>query len=221
MVRTLPQFRPFDDLDAKRIAGNTLVVILHALVFALLMMPGRWQPPAERTQTIVVEPAPVEKREIPKTEPPPEPVRLVQPRPEPRPQPDPPQIVRDDTPPVETQAVFETGEILAQDVGPVGPPVTAFDAGPQLATLTYAHNPAPRYPRRMIQAGAEGEVVLRVLVDATGKPLDVTIERSSGHRELDKAAREQVLSKWRFNPAEQGGVPVPAYALVPIAFTLP
>ena len=64
-------------------------------------------------------------------------------------------------------------------------------------------------------------MLLRVLVDASGRPVEVTVERSSGHRDLDRAAREKVLADWRFHPAQRDGVPVSAYALVPIDFALP
>ena len=72
-----------------------------------------------------------------------------------------------------------------------------------------------------LRAGDEGTVLLRVLVDETGRPREVSIETSSGHRLLDQAAREQVLAKWRFHPATRQGRAVAAYALVPIDFKLP
>jgi protein TonB len=58
-------------------------------------------------------------------------------------------------------------------------------------------------------------------VDEQGWPKEVAIETSSGHRDLDRAAREQVLAKWRFHPATRQGRAIPAYALVPIGFSLP
>ena len=68
--------------------------------------------------------------------------------------------------------------------------------------------------------GIEGTVMLRILVGTDGTPLQVDIERSSGSRGLDRAAREHVLKKWRFQPAMQDGVPVQAWGRVPIVFTL-
>ena len=218
MVRTLPHPAPLSGIDPKRIAGNAFVVALHVVVFAVLMMPARMDPPApavEEDDTFIV---PIEHKPIPPPPPPPRPVEIVRDRPV---QQDPPQVIREELPPIDIAPVFETGEIAAEVVSDVGPPVETFDPGPQLATLTYAHNPAPRYPPRSIRAGDEGQVLLRVLVDANGHPIDVTVERSSGHRELDRVAREQVLTKWKFHPAQRAGVPVPAYALVPIDFILP
>jgi protein TonB len=48
----------------------------------------------------------------------------------------------------------------------------------------------------------------------------VQVERSSGHRVLDAAAKEQVLAKWRFKPAMQDGRAVQAIGLVPVEFNL-
>lgn len=92
---------------------------------------------------------------------------------------------------------------------------------PTLAILAYDVHPAPRYPRQSLRDGHAGTVTLRVRVDEYGQPQEVVIERSSGHRELDRAAREQVLARWRFHPAQHQGRAVAAYALVPIVFSLP
>jgi protein TonB len=66
----------------------------------------------------------------------------------------------------------------------------------------------------------QGTVTLRVLVDETGKPLDVVIESSSGHELLDRAARDQVLARWRFQPAQANGHTVQAWARIPVTFDL-
>lgn len=219
MTHVLPAVPAFADVDPKRIAANAAVVALHVLVFSALMLPSRWEPPAppapRTTTTIEIEPVPPPP--IPPTPPPPVQARV---RPVPAPV-DPPRIVVPDTPPVDVAPVFETGEIAAEPVVDTGPPPASFGTGPQLATLAYLANPPPRYPRPSIRAGDEGRVLLRVLVDASGRPVEVTIERSSGHRELDRAARDKVLADWRFRPAQRDGVPVPAYALVPVDFALP
>ncbi|MBA2238954.1 MAG: energy transducer TonB, partial [Lysobacter sp.] len=63
-------------------------------------------------------------------------------------------------------------------------------------------------------------VLLQVLVDTDGKPLQVEVARSSGHRSLDRAARRHVLARWMFRPAIQDGRPVQAIGLVPVEFAL-
>lgn len=83
----------------------------------------------------------------------------------------------------------------------------------------YLDNPKPPYPSVSRRMGEEGEVRLRVLVDATGHPQQVEIERSSGYPRLDQAALDTVR-RWRFVPARQGDQGVTATVIVPIQFTL-
>jgi protein TonB len=104
------------------------------------------------------------------------------------------------------------------EVAPVTPPAAL--AGPVEAALAYVAAPAPVYPRAAIAGRLQGTVTLRVLVDESGKPVDVVIESSSGHPMLDKAAREQVLAKWRFQAAQRDGRTVRAWARIPISFDL-
>ena len=207
----------FDRIDAKRIAGNSLTLLVHGLALAILMLPSTWEPPlpAPRTETVLVQYVP--PREIPVTVPPPH-VRTVQPRREPTPVAT-PQVTP--TPVVDTSPVMNEGTVFAEPVDE-GLPVDTFDAGPpSLETLAYDVHPAPRYPRQALRAGLEGTVTLRVLVDEQGWPKSAEIERSSGHRELDRTAREHVLARWRFHPAQRQGRAITAYALVPINFRLP
>lgn len=103
------------------------------------------------------------------------------------------------------------------DIGPTQP----TDPGPLPSTrLEYASAPAPVYPREAMLDGIEGTVLLKVLVDVDGKPLSVEIERSSGNRRLDDAARRQVLRKWMFRPAMRDGQAIQVFGLVPVHFSL-
>jgi periplasmic protein TonB len=81
--------------------------------------------------------------------------------------------------------------------------------------------PRPPYPSIALRQRAEGTVVLLVLVDVDGRPLRVEIEEESGHRVLDRSAREHVLQRWRFEPARRDGRPVQAWARIPIDFVIP
>ena len=54
----------------------------------------------------------------------------------------------------------------------------------------------------------------------TGAPLEVVVQKGSGNRSLDRAAREHVLAKWRFKPAMRNGQAVQAYGLVPVVFSM-
>ena len=86
----------------------------------------------------------------------------------------------------------------------------------QSATL---RNPAPSYPPLSRRFGEQGSVMLRVLVSATGEPLQVELLSSSGHARLDAAARKMV-AKWRFIPAQQGQEKIQAWVRVPVVFQL-
>lgn len=223
MVRSLPSSHrspPTFRLDGKRIAGNSLAISLHVVALGVLMFPSTWQPPAQvpRVQSVPVLFEPLPEQDIPPTVPPPRrPERTVE-QPS-RPQ---PQLETTPIPVTDTTPVFDQGEIEAPPVVDSSAETTSFDPGPpELATLAYDVAPAPRYPRASLIAGHEGTVTLRVLVDETGKPVEVTVESGSGHRELDRAARLQVLDHWRFHPAQRQGRSVAAYALVPIVFSLP
>lgn len=96
---------------------------------------------------------------------------------------------------------------------------TMTTAAPVEATLAYRSAPL-RYPPTALRQHLQGTVLLRVLVDETGKPIEVQIAHSSGYTLLDHSAREQVLSGWRFTPAMANGHPVRAWAQVPVSFAL-
>lgn len=109
-----------------------------------------------------------------------------------------------------------------QALGPIGPveSIAPPTAGPAPVQLRYRNAPAPVYPRRAMLDGATGTVLLRVVVGVDGRPIEVSVARSSGHRDLDNAARSQVLRRWSFEPAMIEGRAVEAMGLVPIEFAL-
>ena len=92
---------------------------------------------------------------------------------------------------------------------------------PAFAQISADLAPAPPYPAQALRRRLTGEVTLRVRVDVDGRPLEVSIENSSGHRVLDEAARKFVQARWHFIPATRAGVPIEAFALVPINFVIP
>ncbi len=97
---------------------------------------------------------------------------------------------------------------------------TAPAAGDSSATIAYETATPPAYPIQALHAGVQGTVLLKVLVGPAGKPLQVMIERSSGSRILDDAARRHVLAAWRFHPAIRDGHAIEAWAVVPVRFNL-
>lgn len=81
-------------------------------------------------------------------------------------------------------------------------PVDAPDTG-GVGALVIVYGPEPPYPARAKRMGWQGEVHLRLRVGADGLPLAVEVLRSSGHAELDRAARRHVQQYWRFAPPAQ------------------
>ena len=60
--------------------------------------------------------------------------------------------------------------------------------------------PAPVYPRESNRKRERGTVVLRVLVDALGRPAQIQIERSSGYSTASTAPRATRSEKALFRP---------------------
>lgn len=77
----------------------------------------------------------------------------------------------------------------------------------------------PEYPEGARAKGREGTVKIQILVGIDGRVEDVRLAASSGYAELDQAAQSAVRS-WRFSPALQKGLPVAAWATLPIVFDL-
>jgi periplasmic protein TonB len=93
---------------------------------------------------------------------------------------------------------------------PAGAPRAATDDRQPTIDASYRGNPLPVYPAMSRRLGEQGVVVLRVLIDANGRAVDVQIQRSSGSGRLDQAALE-AIREWRFVPARRGGKPVPEW----------
>ena len=124
----------------------------------------------------------------------------------------------------------EGGELLAGNGGlgnaPPPPPAPVAPAPAVVAPVVqareganYAKNPRPAYPRQAKREGWEGTTLLRVVVQPSGKPGAVRLQKSSGHDVLDEAAIAAV-EKWTFAPATQGGAAIAGAVTVPIVFRL-
>ncbi len=85
---------------------------------------------------------------------------------------------------------------------------------------SYRSAPKPPFPPSLRSRQAEGTVRVRISVDASGKPTDVSIVNSSGHHELDSTARSWILSRWSFFPATENGHAIASRVTTKIEFTL-
>jgi protein TonB len=79
------------------------------------------------------------------------------------------------------------------------------------ASVSAAQCDKPDYPTASRRMEEEGTVSLRFLVGVDGKVIQSEIEKSSGFKRLDEAARAG-LSKCRFQPATVDGRPEQAWA---------
>jgi protein TonB len=88
-----------------------------------------------------------------------------------------------------------------------------------LAKPLYRSNPRPDYPIASKRRHEEGEVRLAVTVSPDGRPLRVSLVKSSSHPLLDQAAIDAVRT-WTFEPARASGVAVTSEVVVPVRFSL-
>jgi periplasmic protein TonB len=101
----------------------------------------------------------------------------------------------------------------------------AKDASGDTAGLTSLARPLggyqtrPRYPDSARREGIEGEALLRFQVLSTGRVASVSVARSAGHPDLDRAAIEAVTT-WLFEPARRGKDAVSVWVTLPVRFQL-
>jgi protein TonB len=215
-----PASRP--DLDATRILTMSGTIAINLIAMGLLMMPlampppATWEEPKSTISARLIQPEVVQFVPI---APPIAPVVTPQP------------IKHDSVAlptsqatstvvPSETGSEFVDTSTASDDAGPAAESIGTPVGAPAAVQLEYLTAPPPKYPRMALQRQIEGTVMLQVLVGTDGRPLQVTISHTSGNRELDEAARNQILNRWSFRPAMKNGQAVQAIGLVPVAFNL-
>ena len=189
----------------KHIVGLTVVVVLHGLLF--------WAINSGLARKFVkVIKGPVEavlleetKPDIPPPPPPPPPKNLPPP---------PPSYV----PPVDIQVAAPTPANAIAAVSntpqPVAPPSPApVSSAPVVtaAVISASSCEKPEYPSASKRLEEEGTVQLKFLVGVDGKVLESAVEKSSGFRRLDEAARAG-LAKCQFKPGTVDGKPQQSWA---------
>jgi len=176
--------------SSRRLAGLVVVVALHAaLIYALVHGLAR--------QIVEVIRQPLETKIIeevkappPDKPPPPPPPKLAIP---------PPPYI----PPPEVQVQVPTVSApTITAVTTVKPPEEYRTP----AVIDAKTCEKPPYPAAALRGNETGTVRLRFLIDVDGKVLDSKVERTSGSRRLDEAARAG-LSLCKFKPATLNGRP--------------
>lgn len=198
----------------RRFTGIGIVIVLHiVLVYALLNGLARKivevvQAPLETKIIEEVKPPPVDKP------PPPPPPRLSAPPPPFIPPPE----VRVDVP-VPQNTITAVSNVKPPVEAPVPvarPAVVAPAPAPpaKTAAVVDARNCAkPEYPPASLRAQETGLVVLQFLIGVDGSAIESKIEKSSGFRRLDEAARH-ALALCRFKPGTEDGKPVQSWARI-------
>ncbi len=230
----LPKSRP-------QLTGLAWVLLLHGLLFWALHA-GLGRTVAEKLPTVVqallltdTRPAtPAPAAAPPKTPPPPPP---AQPAPKTTPPPVPAVVP---TPamdlPVAAATTSALGVTAAPPAIPSALPATtpALASAPAPVAAAPSRSPAPartaagvninqcekpEYPSASRRLEEEGTVALRFLVGVDGKVIQSEVEKSSGFKRLDEAARAG-LSKCQFRPALVDGKPEQAWASIKYTWRL-
>jgi len=200
--------------SSRRLAGVVVTIALHiVLIYALMHGLARKiveivAPPLE---TKIIEE--VKPREPEKTPPPPPPKLATPP---------PPYIP---PPEVQIQVPVQPPPTISVAPSPTPPPPVAFvptppapkPAATAATRIASSCDLKPPYTAAMRRAGEEGEVVIKALIDVTGRVIESTVERSSGHRRLDDASREAILA-CRYRPAV-GADGAPTRAVATVVYT--
>ena len=109
---------------------------------------------------------------------------------------------------------------------PARPPTAATESASSEESATpitpasYRSAPPPPYPAALRERRISGSVGLRIRVSATGRPTSAEITASSGHPDLDSAARRWVLAHWTFHPATRNGSPLDSTIRTSVRFVL-
>lgn len=93
---------------------------------------------------------------------------------------------------------------------------------PASADVAFRRMHPPKYPASAIKAHEQGKVVLRVHVDANGKPIEALVDKTDPPNlssDLGDAAIAAAM-QWQFNPAHRHGKAVDDWVNVPVDFSL-
>ncbi|CAN7614406.1 energy transducer TonB [Massilia sp. LjRoot122] len=132
-------------------------------------------------------------------------------------------------PPVEEQVQASTEPDPAPEQAlpsandaPPAPPAPANSNPGQMRSAVLANADGcatPAYPVSAARNGDTGTVTLALLVGADGRVQDARVQKSSGHRELDRAALS-ALSLCQFKPAMNNGVAEAGWGQIAYVWTL-
>ena len=202
--------------DARRFVSGCLIVLMHVGFFYALnhglikhvsavvpnVLIAMIVPTQEKSAEL---PKPVPKKVVPSVERTPEqPVPKIETTPVPT--------------TISTQVAVR--EASPPPAAPAAPAAAPAPSTPKtISGVEYLQPPRPEYPPASRRKGEQGEVQLRVLINAQGRAEQIDIIKSSDSARLDEAARQAVL-RAIFKPYLENGRPLAVFAIVPIRFHL-
>jgi periplasmic protein TonB len=194
------EFSQYERHPGKRLSGIGVVMLLHVLlIYALVTGLAR--------KVVEIVKQPIETKIIEEVKPPP-PLEMEPPPPPPKMTAPPPPFI---PPPEVAVATPQTPNPIAS-VTNVRPEHRTFapqqkaEAAPGriAAVVDFSSCAKPEYPRNSQRNEEQGTVVLQFLIGVEGTVKDAKLEKSSGYRDLDKAALRG-LSQCKFKPAMVDG----------------
>jgi protein TonB len=212
-----------DRQPGKNFTGITIVIILHVLIaYGIITGLGKRMVTkmAEAVETkIIEEKAPPPPKEIPPPPPPPEmkapPPPFIPPVEVNVQQPPPPQNVLQNA----TNVRPPTNELARP--APPAPPAPVANPNPVRVAAVADFNTCakPEWPKASQRNEETGTVTLSFLIAEDGRVADSKLIKSSGFRDLDKAAMVGI-SKCRFKPGMIDGKPEKAWMQMQYVWTL-
>jgi periplasmic protein TonB len=208
----------------KNLTGIAIVIVLHLIVaYGIVTGLGKRMVSkmAEAVETKIIED--VKPPPPPETPPPPPPPEMKAPPPPFIP----PVEVQVQTPPPQqnviantTQAKPATTEIIKAPPAPAAPPATK-PSGPARTQAIVDFNTCskPEYPKSSLRNEETGTSTISFLIGTDGGVKAAKVTKTSGFRDLDKAA-QVALGKCRFKPATENGQAVESWQPVQYVWTL-
>jgi protein TonB len=202
----------------KNFTGIAIVIVLHVFVaWGIINGLGKRMitKMQEAVETKIIEE--VKPPPPPETPPPPPPPEMKAPPPPFIP---PVEVQVQQPPPQQTAiAVSSSAKPATTDLNraPPAPAAPAKASGPAHtnAVVNFDTCAKPEYPKSSLRNEETGTSTISFLISADGSVKDSKITRSSGFRDLDKAA-VAALSKCRFKPATENGQAVETWS--PVAY---
>ncbi|MDV5169069.1 energy transducer TonB [Photobacterium rosenbergii] len=123
--------------------------------------------------------------------------------------------------PVENDKPKAIEEVAKTAAPTLAQAASGVNSEPQLVTKpTFATRPSPvKYPRIAKRRGIEGQVLVEIWIDESGKQVKQNLLKSSGTEILDDAALE-AIKRWRFSSHIVDGQAIAHRVQVPVRFKL-